>query len=144
MLGRRSESEVAAAIARSACLATASEREGYGLVVVEAAAHGTPSVVVDGPENAATELVREGVNGAVAESPSPDSLGAAISRVVDSGPTLRESTARWFAENAPILRIDRSLELVEQGYGDGRARVSRRGREPDDDELVAPEDRPAA
>ncbi|MGH3077102.1 MAG: glycosyltransferase family 4 protein, partial [Gaiellaceae bacterium] len=116
VLGRRPEQEVAEAIARSACLATASEREGYGLVVVEAAAHGTPSVVVDGPENAAIELVREGVNGAVAESASPASLGAAISRVVESGATLRESTAGWFAENAPTLRIDRSLELVVDGY----------------------------
>ncbi len=61
--GRRPEEEVAETIARSACLVTASEREGYGLVVVEAAAHGTPSVVVEGPENAATELVRDGVNG---------------------------------------------------------------------------------
>ena len=37
----------------------ASEREGYGLVVVEAAARGTPSVVVAGAENAAVELVDE-------------------------------------------------------------------------------------
>ena len=46
-------SEIDAAMARAACLATASEREGYGLVVVEAAAHGTPSVIVAGAENAA-------------------------------------------------------------------------------------------
>jgi glycosyltransferase involved in cell wall biosynthesis len=120
VLGRRDEDEVAAAIARCACLATASEREGYGLVVVEAAAHGTPSVVVDGPENAATELVTEGVNGAVSPDPSPPSLADAIGRVVESGTALRESTSRWFAENAPSLRIDRSLELVVEGYRDGR------------------------
>ena len=120
LLGRRTEAEVGEAIARCACLATASEREGYGLVVVEAAAHGTPSVVVAGPENAATELVREGVNGAVSPDPSPRNIADAIARVVESGAPLRESTARWFAGNAPSLLIDRSLELVVEGYRNGR------------------------
>ena len=114
--GRRPEEEVAEAIARAACLVTASEREGYGLVVVEAAAQGTPSVVVDGAENAATELVQAGVNGAVAPSASPEDLANAIERVVEAGPSLRESTAGWFAENAQTLRIERSLELVIEGY----------------------------
>jgi len=114
--GHRPEQEVAAALSRAACLATASEREGYGLVVVEAAAHGTPSVVVAGPENGAAELVAEGDNGAVAASAEPDELGAAILRVVAAGPELRRSTARWFEERAPNLRIDASLELISEGY----------------------------
>ena len=63
-------------MARAACLATASEREGYGLVVVEAAAHGTPSVIVAGAENAAIELVDDGVNGVVA----PDATARALRR----------------------------------------------------------------
>ena len=119
--GHRPEGEVEDAIARAACLVTASEREGYGLVVVEAAARGTPSVVVAGPENAATELVEDGVNGVVCADSSPDRLADAIVRVVESGPELRESTARWFAENARTLRIDGSLELVAAGY-DGTSR----------------------
>ncbi|MGH3132788.1 MAG: glycosyltransferase, partial [Gaiellaceae bacterium] len=121
LLGRREEDEVELAIARAACLATASEREGYGLVVVEAAAKGTPSVVVAGPENAATELVEDGVNGVVSPDASPESLARAIHRVVDAGQPLRESTARWFAENAPTLRVDASLQLVLDGYEDGTA-----------------------
>ena len=116
VLGRRPEDEVAGALERAACLVTASEKEGYGLVVVEAAAHGTPSVVVAGPDNAATELVHDGVNGFVAGDASPESLSDAITRVVDAGPALRESTARWFAANAPRLRINRSLELVAARY----------------------------
>jgi glycosyltransferase involved in cell wall biosynthesis len=120
ILGHRPEEEVAAAIGRAACLATASEREGYGLVVVEAAARGTPSVVVAGPENAATELVEPGVNGAVAASSAPEDLGDAIGRVVGAGSALRESTARWFEENADRLRLDRSLELVLAEYGEAR------------------------
>lgn len=119
--GHRPEDEVEDAIARAACLVTASEREGYGLVVVEAAARGTPSVVVSGPENAATELVEDGVNGIVSSDPSPESLAQAILRVVEGGRLLRESTVRWFAENSRTLRIDRSLELVASAYEDGSA-----------------------
>jgi glycosyltransferase involved in cell wall biosynthesis len=114
--GRRPEDEVASALARAACLATASEREGYGLVVVEAAARGTPSVVVDGPENAATELVTEGVNGAIAPSAEPADVAAAILRVIEAGTKLRASTAAWFDRNATNLRVERSLELVASDY----------------------------
>ena len=59
---------------RALCLLLPSRREGYGLVVVEASARGTPSVVVAGEDNAATELIEEGVNGTVA--PSADAAGA--------------------------------------------------------------------
>lgn len=116
VLGRRPEGEVSNALARASCVATASEREGYGLIVVEAAARGTPSVVVAGPENAATELVAEGMNGAIAETASPEALSAAILRVVEAGPKLRVSTARWFEENISRLLLDRSLELVVREY----------------------------
>ena len=115
-LGKRSEEEVDAAIARAACLATASEREGYGLVVVEAAAHGTPSVIVAGAENAAVELVQDGVNGVVALDETPESLARALVAAVEAGPALRESTARWFEETASRLRIDASLEVVAKAY----------------------------
>ncbi len=115
-LGRRPQAEVEAAFARAACVASASEREGYGLVVVEAAARGTPSVVVDGEENAAVELVTDGVNGAVAADASPASLGAAIAEVVRAGSALRETTLGWFVDNADELRLERSLELVTRSY----------------------------
>jgi glycosyltransferase involved in cell wall biosynthesis len=114
--GALPEREVGARMAGAACLATASEREGYGLVVVEAAARGTPSVVVAGPENAAADLVEEGVNGSVAPSAAPDALADALVRTVAAGPALRRSTARWFADNAAMLRIDGSLELIERSY----------------------------
>jgi glycosyltransferase involved in cell wall biosynthesis len=115
-LGKRSEAEVSEALSRAACLATASEREGYGLVVVEAAAHGTPSVVVAGAENAATELVVEGVNGAIARTASPDDVAQALLRVLDAGASLRASTVSWFRDNAEMLSLDHALELVERGY----------------------------
>lgn len=116
--GRRPQEEVESAFARAACVASASEREGYGLIVVEAAARGTPSVVVAGPENAATELVVDGVNGAVAGDATPESLAEAIVRVVRAGTALRESTLEWFTANADDLRIERSVELVTRSYED--------------------------
>lgn len=117
-LGRRPQEEVESAFARAACVATASEREGYGLIVVEAAARGTPSVVAAGPENASTELVVDGVNGAIAADATPESLADAIVRVVRAGTALRESTLAWFAANADDLRIERSVELVTRSYED--------------------------
>jgi glycosyltransferase involved in cell wall biosynthesis len=96
-----------------------SRREGYGLVVVEAASHGTPSVVVGGPDNAAVELVQEGVNGFVAPSAEADDLAAAILRVHEAGDLLRRSTADWFATNARRLSIGRSWEIVTRAYKEG-------------------------
>ena len=119
--GRRPQPEVEQAFGRAACVATASEREGYGLVVVEAAARGTPSVVVAGDENAAVELVTTNVNGAVARHATPESLGDAIVAVVRGGASLRATTSSWFAAHAHELRLERSLELVLAVYaGDSR------------------------
>ncbi len=93
-----------------------SAREGYGLVVVESAGRGTPSVVVAGEDNAATELIAEGENGTIAASAAPDDLAAAILRIRDAGPQLRERTADWFAANAERLSLEHSLETVLAAY----------------------------
>jgi glycosyltransferase involved in cell wall biosynthesis len=110
------------ALGRALCMVLPSRREGYGLVVIEAASRGTPSVVVADADNAAVELVDEGRNGTVAASASPEDLAAAILRVRDAGPELRQRTARWFAENARRLSIESSLERVAADY----ARSARR------------------
>jgi glycosyltransferase involved in cell wall biosynthesis len=105
------------AVRRALCLLFPSRREGYGLVVVEAAAVGTPSVVVDAPDNAAAELVEDGVNGFVARSAEPDELGEAILRVHSAGRALRESTADWFRRNRERLSLETSVERVLAVYG---------------------------
>ena len=111
---------IEAALRRALCLVLPSRREGYGVVIVEAAALGTPSVVVAGPDNAAAELVEHGVNGFVAPSASAEDLGAAIVRVYRSGNPLRESTAAWFAANAERLSIERSLDAMLAAYAPDR------------------------
>ncbi len=104
------------AVASALCVVLPSRREGYGLVVIEAAARGVPVVVVEGPDNAAIELVAEGTNGAVAPSASPADLAAAIVRVHTAGPELRASTLEWFRCNAERLSLERSLQLVVREY----------------------------
>ena len=110
------EDRLRSSLRRALCLALPSKREGYGLVIVEAAALGVPSVVVRGPDNAAMELVEEGENGAVADSVEPSELAAAILRVHAAGSALRESTAAWYDRNADRLSLDRSLEIVLEAY----------------------------
>ena len=100
------------AVRRALCLVFPSRREGYGLVVVEAASVGTPTVVVDAPDNAAVELVEDGVNGFVASSAEPEDLGNAIVRVHEAGSALRESTAEWFRRNRDRLSLESSVERV--------------------------------
>jgi glycosyltransferase involved in cell wall biosynthesis len=114
-----SEERVGESVRRSLCLALPSTREGYGLVVIEAASQGTPSVVVDSPDNAALELVEDGVNGVIAPSAEPDELSAAIVRVHEAGDALRTSTADWFARNARGLSLESSFETVIGAYTRG-------------------------
>ncbi len=103
------------------CMLLTSRREGYGLVVVEAAARATPSVVLAGEDNAATELIDEGVNGTIAHSSDPRAVADAIVRVHEAGVALRESTAGWFAENAQALSLESSLREVLESYAVGGA-----------------------
>jgi glycosyltransferase involved in cell wall biosynthesis len=105
-------------IARALCMVLPSRREGYGLVVLEAASRGTPSVVVSGPDNAAVELIAEAKHGFIAASASPEDLAAAILRVHAAGAALRRSTASWFARNAERRSLQRTLAMMVDAYED--------------------------
>jgi glycosyltransferase involved in cell wall biosynthesis len=106
------------ALSTALCLVLPSRREGYGLVVVEAASRGVPTVAVDGSDNAATELVEDGVNGRVAASATPTDLARAIVNIHAAGSAIRVSTADWFRANAARLSISSSLECVLEAYAD--------------------------
>jgi glycosyltransferase involved in cell wall biosynthesis len=97
-------------LAQATCHVLPSSREGYGLVVIEAAAFGTPTVVVAGTDNAAVELIEPGVNGYVADS--PEQLADAIVAVHEGGQQLRRTTAQWFAEHAPALSVQSSMTAI--------------------------------
>ncbi|HEU5222614.1 MAG TPA: glycosyltransferase family 4 protein [Candidatus Lumbricidophila sp.] len=104
-LGRVSDEVLNELYRTAAVLVNPSAREGFGLVVAEAAAWGTPSVVVAGADNAAAELVTNDVNGWVAADATAGELGTAIVAVVASGNALRARTLSWFASE----RSERSL-----------------------------------
>jgi glycosyltransferase involved in cell wall biosynthesis len=112
---------IEAELRRALCMLLPSQREGYGLVVVEASARGTPSVVAAGEDNAAVELVDEGVNGFIAPHADAEALAEAIVRVYEAGMPLRESTARWFAHNGQRLSLESSLRRVLDSYASARA-----------------------
>jgi glycosyltransferase involved in cell wall biosynthesis len=111
-----SAAELDDALRHAVCLVLPSRREGYGMVLVEAASLGVPSVTSAAPDNAAVEHVEDGVNGFVAASAGAEDLAAAIVAVAERGDALRESTADWFAANARTLSIDSSLERVLESY----------------------------
>jgi glycosyltransferase involved in cell wall biosynthesis len=119
--GRVGTEEVLRTIARASCLLHPSRREGYGLVIVEAASVGTPSVVVAGPENAASELIEEGVNGFVADSAEPGELADVLVKAIRGGAELRESTLKWYERHRDELSIESSLAAVEAAYSDAFA-----------------------
>lgn len=108
--------EVDQRLGRALCMVLPSMREGYGMVVVEAASRGVPSIVVRAPDNAAVELVKNGENGFVCASDDPEELARAILRVRDAGDELRERTAAWFRRNAEKLSLESSLRRVAARY----------------------------
>ncbi|MGO9490325.1 MAG: glycosyltransferase [Solirubrobacteraceae bacterium] len=91
-------------IARMDVLVNASEREPFGIVLVEGMAAGLPVVAVDagGP----AEIVLAGRTGILARSGSPEDLAAAIEPLLDS-PELRERLGRA------------GLHRFEADYSDG-------------------------
>src|SRR4051794_37586220 len=113
--------EVEDGLSRATCLVLPSVREGYGAIVVEAAAHAVPSVLVAAPDNAAVEHVEEGVNGFVAPDASPAALGAAIVAAYERREALRASTGAWFDAHAHELAMRTSLEQVVASYRGGES-----------------------
>jgi len=104
------------ALASAACLLVTSKREGYGIVVLEAAAYGTPVVVVEAEDNAAADLVEHGVNGLRVAGDDPEAIADAVVKVVEQGDALRASTAKWFASNAEALAAPTSAARVVATY----------------------------
>jgi glycosyltransferase involved in cell wall biosynthesis len=116
--GRVDHDEVMRSIAAASCLLHPSEREGYGLVIVEAASLGTPAVAVAEPENAANVLIDEGVNGYVGACADAGDLAASVIAAVRGGAALRESTTGWYEHNRERLAIESSLARVEASYSE--------------------------
>jgi glycosyltransferase involved in cell wall biosynthesis len=115
---------VEALLSQALCLLLPSRREGYGLVVIEAASHGTPSIVVAGADNAAVELVSDGENGVIAPSASASDLAAAIVRIQSAPTAMREDTSKWFSRNVERLSMETSLDILAALYEVGEREPS--------------------
>ncbi len=106
---------------RAAVLVQPSEREGYGMVVVESAARGVPVVVVAGADNAATELVDAGENGFIAAQADAGPLAEAIASALRDPAQMRRSVRAWYARNRSRLSFEMSFERIvgrlERGDG---------------------------
>lgn len=123
ILGRVDDDALHRLYRESSVLVNPSSREGFGLVVAEAAAAATPSVVVAGDDNASAELVVDGVNGFVAADASSAVLGDAIVEAVRGGAELRRSTLAWFERERVEHGLMRSVdELLRRYRGAAKAR----------------------
>ena len=111
-----SEEALVETLGRALCLVLLSRREGYGLVVAEAAALGVPSIVLRHPDSAASELIVEGVNGFTVATSDPCEVASAIVRVHDAGDDIRQTTLGWFRATAGTLTIEGSLPRILGAY----------------------------
>ena len=113
------------------CMLLPSRREGYGMIVVEAASMGVPSIIVREPDNAAIELIEDGENGTIARSSEPADLAAAIVRMNARAhdcetrrPTGTGATRDGYHSRTHSTRSSRATPLT------GPASVSRHERPP--------------
>lgn len=93
--GFAGDAELSAAMLRARALVLPTVREGFGLVVIEAAAHGLPVVLVDEADNAAVELLASGEAGVVCPDADPATLAEAVLRLA-ADPEAPARARRWF------------------------------------------------
>lgn len=103
-------------IRNALCVALLSAREGFGLVVAEAAAMGVPSLVLAHPDSAASELIIEEINGVICASAAPRDVAAGIARIDRAGFPLRERTLGWYRANETVLSLEASLPALLRLY----------------------------
>jgi glycosyltransferase involved in cell wall biosynthesis len=109
LVGFASWEAVSTALGHARCLLFPSQREGFGLAVLEAAAHGLPAVLVAGDDNAAVELIEPGENGLVVDEPDPAHMAAAVWELADNPETHRRARA-WFESAARRHSLERAVD----------------------------------
>lgn len=117
MAGFAEWGDLSGAMLSSAALVLPTEREGFGLVVLEAASHGLPCVLVRGEDNAAVELVESGRNGLVCEDADPARQAEAV-LALHADPDVHRSTREWFEARRGDYSVEncaRELRAIHAG-----------------------------
>ncbi len=70
-----------------------SEREGFGIAIIEANACSTPAITIESENNASKFLINTGVNGYVTKGNAKD-LAGAIKKAFQNEPSLRRSSVK--------------------------------------------------
>jgi glycosyltransferase involved in cell wall biosynthesis/O-antigen/teichoic acid export membrane protein len=121
MLGRVSRTELYQRMARAHCLLMPSVREGWGLVVVEAASVGTPTIAYDVP--GLRDSIIQGETGILVESGDPHALAREAVAVATSPRTLDsmgEAARRWAERFSWDSTANRLMAVVREALdGDG-------------------------
>ncbi len=89
-----------------------SRREGFGIILLEASAHGLPSVVCRAADNAGVELIEPGENGEISETASFADLADAVSRALrdDGG---RARTLAWWSKHRSDFTSAAAAQALE-------------------------------
>lgn len=127
-LGYVSPAERASALASARAVVMASDREGWGMVVSEAAALGTPAIVFRRPG-----LVDSTVHGetGLVVPPSPQALGEAMATLsrdgalwsrLSHGAALRSAELTWDQTSADF---EAAMVMVQEGRRDGLRQLRR-------------------
>ena len=108
------EAEIVALLESSKVLAVPSLREGFGMIVLEAAAHGLPVVTVDHPRNAARHLIRDGITG-LSVQPVPSAFADALQSLLEDD-ARREEMAHKAIDAARHATWDAAVDDTEAVY----------------------------
>ena len=109
--GRLSDDEVLARLARCRAVVFCPLMEDYGFVTVEAFAS-RKAVITCTDSGGPPELVRDGVNGFVCDA-TPESLAAAMTRLLDDGPLAERLGAAAFETGSTLTWMDTVRQLVQ-------------------------------
>jgi glycosyltransferase involved in cell wall biosynthesis len=110
------DDQLAASLRSAACLLLPSSREGYGLIVVEAAALGTPTLTLHHDQNAAGTLIEPGVNGWLVEDERAETWAAAIVEAVRSAADMKLTAWEWGKRKAEEASVARSADVIVNAY----------------------------
>jgi phosphatidylinositol alpha-1,6-mannosyltransferase len=89
--------------------------EGFGLVIMEAAASGVPSIATD--SGAPREIVEDGETGLLVPPGAPRELAAAIAQLHDAPDTLA-TMSRAALDKSAAFTWDRSIDVLERVLGE--------------------------